>query len=436
MTPRTPLLLLTALCAVPFAVAAVYPAAASVGAALTVLLLLAAVLDVALSPPLSAVRVEREAGAVFSVGVPNPVALRLTNTGAVPIALRVNDAPPAPGHAEGLPATADLAPGRTAVVRYHAVPHRRGRRSFGTVFLESPSRWGLWLRHARHAERRTVRVYPDVRAVRAAELLARQNRLAQSGVRLSRLRGRGTEFDRLRGYVRGDERRAIDWKATARSGELISREYTVEKNQGVLLLLDAGRSMCNATDGVTHFDRALGAALLLAHAALSQGDTVGLLAVSDRVERWLPPVRTPAGAKALARHTYDLEPRYAATDYGLMVSEVRRRHRRRSLVVLLTHAADDVQLDTLARQVRPLRSPHLVLVALVANEPLAARARAVPADDRDAFRVAAAAELLDRQAKQTAALARAGVLVLESLPADLSTAVVSRYLEVKARHLL
>ena len=104
--------------------------------------------------------------------------------------------------------------------------------------------------------------------------------------------------------------------------------------------------------------------------------------------------------------------------------------------VLLTHAADDVQLDALARRVRPLRSPHLVLVALVANEPLAARARAVPADDRDAFRVAAAAELLDRQAKQTAALARAGVLVLESLPADLSTAVVSRYLEVKARHLL
>ena len=95
-----------------------------------------------------------------------------------------------------------------------------------------------------------------------------------------------------------------------------------------------------------------------------------------------------------------------------------------------------MQLESLSRQVRPLRSPHLVLTALIANEPLAARARAVPADDREAFRVSAAAELLDRQSKAAAALRHAGVLVLESLPGDLSTEVVSRYLEVKARHLL
>ena len=266
MTPRTPLLVLTALCGVPLAAAPVYPTAAAVGAALTLVLLLAAVFDAVRSPPLAAVRVGREAGGVFSVGVPNPVAVRLTNAGAGPIELRVNDSPPSPGHAEGLPATAELGPGRTAVVRYRAVPHRRGRRSFGPVFLESPSRWGLWTRHARHAESRAVRVYPDVRAVRAAELLARRNRLAQGGVRASRLRGRGTEFDRLREYVRGDEPRGIDWKATARTGVPISREYTVEKNQSVLLLLDAGRSMCNETGGVSHFDRALGAALLLAHA--------------------------------------------------------------------------------------------------------------------------------------------------------------------------
>ncbi|NNJ25504.1 DUF58 domain-containing protein [Alienimonas chondri] len=439
MTPTGRLLLLFGLCAIPLAAGAASAPWADVGLLAAALLAAAAAWDAFRSPAPASVQVEREAAEIFSVGAPNPVTLHLTNRGTTPITVEVDDSPPTPSAVDGLPATVALPAGRTGEVIYHVTPHLRGPRAFGRVFLRSRTRWGLWERHAQVREERTVRVYPNVRAVRGAELLARQNRRTE-GVRASTLRGRGREFDRLREYVRGDEVRQIDWKATARTGGLVSREYTVERNQSLLLLLDSGRAMCNATDGVTHFDRALNAAVLLTHVAAGQGDTTALMAAGASTRRWVPPVRGAAGVRSLVRQTYDLTPRYEASDYGAMVREVRTRHRRRSLVVLLTHATDDVQLAEIARHVRPLRSPHLVLVALLENTPLAERAAQVPADgaagEREAFRIAAAAELRARQRRRAASLAADGVLVVEATPENLSAAVVSRYLEVKAKHLL
>ncbi|MEM9702465.1 MAG: DUF58 domain-containing protein, partial [Planctomycetota bacterium] len=366
MTPTGFFLTLVGACAAPLAVGAVWPPAADLGVLGAAVLAAVAAWDAYRSPSPAIVEAERETAEVYSVGAPNPVSLHLTNRGSVPITVEVQDSPPTPSAVEELPATVSLPADRTATAVYHVTPHLRGPRSFGQVFLRSRSRWRLWERHARVQEDRVVRVYPNVRAVRGAELLARQNRRTE-GVRASRLRGRGREFDRLREYVRGDEVRQIDWKATARTGDLVSREYTVERNQSLLLLLDSGRAMCNAAEGVTHFDRALNAAVLLTHVAAGQGDTTALMAAGAATRRWVPPVRGAAGVRSLVRQTYDLTPRYEASDYAAMVREVRTRHRRRSLVVLLTHATDDVQLAEIARHVRPLRSPHLVLVALLEN---------------------------------------------------------------------
>ena len=157
------------------------------------------------------------------------------------------------------------------------------------------------------------------------ELLARRNRLAETGLKLSRLRGRGTEFDRLREYRREDEYRQIDWKATARQEQLVSREYVVERNQNILIVLDCGRSMCNELGGISHLDRALNAAIVLSYIALRQGDNVGFLAFSNRAERWVRPVRGAGAIQSIIRHTYDIAPRYEASDYSLMVEELRRR---------------------------------------------------------------------------------------------------------------
>ncbi|MEX2288425.1 MAG: DUF58 domain-containing protein [Planctomycetaceae bacterium] len=436
MTPRLNLLLLIALAGVPLVAGIWIRGAGPVGVLLTIAVVLLALVDLAISPALARIGVSRETGDVLSVGARNPVKIRLNNRTGATVTVEVHDEPPSPCTNFDLPFHITLEPGAHRYMVYHTQPRHRGRSRFGVVYLRCVSRLSFWELYDERDLEQPVKIYPDIKAVYGVELLARQNRLAEAGVRMSRLRGRGNEFDRLRDYRREDEYRDIDWKATARHQALISRDYVVEKNQNILFLLDCGRSMCNEQDGITHFDRALNAAILLSYVALRQGDTVGMLACSNRVERWVRPVRGTAGTQTLIRHTYDLEPTYQASDYGLMVEELRRRYRKRSLVVLLTHAIDEVHMNLLAQHARELRSPHLLLVALLQNVPLHERVNSIPQADIEAFQIAAAAEMAASQSLEAARLEKSGVLVIDTLPEQFSSRLISRYLDIKARHLL
>src|SRR5262249_54103847 len=158
---------------------------------------------------------------------------------------------------DGLPFTMGLASEKGRYRVYHVEPRKRGTAAFGDIYLRTRSRWGFWSFFDQRPLPQDVRIYPDIQAVHGIELLARRNRAAETGDQLARLRGRGSEFDRLREYRRGDEYRHIDWKATARHQNLVSREYVVERNQNILIVLDCGRSMCNELHGISHLDRAL-----------------------------------------------------------------------------------------------------------------------------------------------------------------------------------
>lgn len=436
MTPRMLLLALFALAGIPLVLGIMYPAIAQIGILLTMVVLMAALVDLAISARPTAVEVRREASDVMSVGTRNAVKIWLRNLSRSTMTVEVHDEPPQPCTLHDLPFVIDLPPNSNRYGIYHVQPHRRGPFQFGRVFLRCRSRLSLWTLWDERLLDEPVRVYPDIQAVHAVELLARQNRLAAAGVRLSRIRGRGNEFDRLREYRREDEYRSIDWRATAKHQTLISREYVVERNQSIIFVLDCGRSMCNELDGVTHFDRALNAVILLSYVALRQGDTVGVLACSNRVERWVPPVRGASAIQTLIRQTYDLEPTYEASDYSLMVEELRRRHRKRSLVIFVTHALDEVHMRGIARHMRQIRSPHLVLGAFVRNVPLHEKLETIPRTDLEAFQVAAAAEMIAAQTLQIVQLEKSGVLVVDTLPENLSSQLISQYLEIKARHLL
>lgn len=436
MTPRLRLMTLVALAGLPFLAAVWSPVWTSLGLLLILVVAVVALVDLILSPSLSRVDIVRQCRPVLSVGARNAVTIQCRNRNARRLALEIHDEPPEPSAYEDLPATMTLAPGKAGQHVYYVIPHHRGRNEFKHLFLRCRSRLGLWLFTEERLQPTPVRIYPDIQAVRGAELLARQNRLAEAGVRLARLRGRGSEFDRLREYRREDELRNVDWKATSRYQTLISREYVVERNQNIILLLDCGRSMCNRDGGVTHFDRVLNAALLLTYVALSQGDTVGLMACSNKLERWVRPVRGAGGVERLIGQVYDLEPQYVATDYHLMVEQLQRRYRKRSLVVLLTHALDEVHLAGILQQMRRLRNPHLVLGTFLRNSPLEERSLAIPKTNREAFQIAAAVDMVEAQQRQLTERQKAGVLILDTLPEQLTSRLISQYLDIKARHLL
>lgn len=436
MIPRTPLLVAFGMALVPMALGVWVPWLGTLGWVANVLVLLVAVFDWARSPWPGALELEREVAEVLSVGVENPVTLCLVNRSRGVLDLWVTDGFEGESHTEGLPVRLQLPPGKKARATYRICPMRRGSYEFREIFARYSSVWGLWTFDVRRTLVTAVRVYPDIRGTAGFDLLAKRNQMQELGLKLWRLRGREGEFERLRAYRRGDELRAVDWKATAKRQELISREYTVERNQNIMFLMDCGRSMRNEVGGVVNLDRSLNASLMLSYIALGQGDNVGLIAFSNKMERVVPAVRGQGAIKRLIRNVYDLEASWETSDYALACEFLLSRQRKRALVVLLTYVLDEQHLAVLGAYVRSLARNHLFLCVLLQDTTLVDLADRMPTDDVQAFESAAAAELLEGQSKQVARLRESGVLVLETRPDQLTSDLINQYLDLKARHLL
>jgi uncharacterized protein (DUF58 family) len=389
----------------------------------------------------------RVMGATWPVGVAQTVALLLSRTHATRrLRGRLFDHAPIAFAIEGMPGQFDLAQGDSRI-QYRALANARGVQRFGPleILLESPIR--LWnVRHRLLVDApQLIRVYPDFARIARYAFLATDHRLAQIGLLLRRRRGEGLEFQQLREYREGDALREIDWKASARHGKLISREYQDERNQQIVFLLDCGQRMhTRETDpegvswlegarggaNLSHFDHTLNAMLLLCYVALRQGDGVGLSAFAHPEPRHFAPRRSLAALGALMETVYDLEPSALTPDYLTASRELMVRVRKRSLVVVLTNLRDEDE-DTLIPALSMLAKRHLVMVASL-REPglLEIRKRPVEQFD-DALAYAASSEYLAARLRSVARLRALGIDSLEVAPAQLPIALVNHYWRVK-----
>lgn len=385
------------------------------------------------------VTARRDATGVLSIGRDNPVTVEIESRAARPLVVLLKDDLPPELASPDLPVRARLpARGRVSVT-YHVRPSRRGAFRLGDHHLRYPTLLGLWWRQVRVAASDPVRVYPDVRAVRTYDLLARQNREALSA-RVARLRGGETEFERLRDHLRDDPFRFIDWKATARRSKLTVREHQKERDQLVVSVIDGGRLMTAETDGLSHFDQALNATLMMAHVAARSGDQVGLCAFDSQVRAYLPPTGGARATQKLITVAYDLHPRLVESDFSSAFDLLSRRLRKRALVVIFTQVVDDVSARNLLRFMRGLPGRHLPLCVLFRDGEID---RLVEEGDGPGqggdvglYVRAAAAETILWRDRLVRDLKAGGAQVITPLPSKLTPAVVNRYLQIKAQQLL
>jgi len=365
----------------------------------------------------------------LALGVRHEVGLRFANPVDAPLTLDVHDHVPAGAEAEGLPQRVTVPGNGWAEVRYAIRPVARGDLAFGHVEVRLASRAGLWHVRRRIGENALVRVYPNFAALTKFALLATDNRLSQLGILQRRRRGEGLDFHQLRDYREGDTPRQVDWKATARMGKVISREYQDERDQQIVLLIDCGRRMAAQDAALSHFDYVLNAALLLAYVSVRQGDAVGFLTMSG-TERWFAPRKSSATVSAILNRVYDLRPTLHTTDYYGAALSLMKHLRKRALVVMLSNLRDEDD-DTLAPALSLLQSRHLVLFASL-REAILSRALAARVTDFErALTHAAAAEYLQKRELAFRRLERGGAVCLDVEPDQLPVALVNRYLDIK-----
>ena len=391
--------------------------------------LLLALLDAFAGLRLPAPALARHVPGSLALGVRTEVRLRVANAAGMRMRLELHDHHPASFEAEGLPRRLELERAQWSEVAYQVRPVARGEAEFGAAEVRLYSPLGLWFIKRFAGNPTPVRVYPNFRALAKYTLLATDNRLSQIGVLQVRRRGEGTEFHQLREYRQGDAQRAIDWKATSRTGRLISREYEEEKDQRVMLVIDCGRRMASKDDELSHFDHALNAALLLAHVALRQGDAVGMMTMAG-VNRYCEPRKSVGAVNDILNRVYDIEPTLAVPDYNLAARDVMRHLRRRSLVIVLTNLRDEDD-ETLLPALKLLRTRHLVVLASL-REAIISRALSARVDSFDrAVTHAAAAEYLAARERTFRRIGASGAVCLDVEPERLAISLVNRYLELK-----
>ena len=436
MIPSRRLLLLTASLALPMLLAGINRSLADVALIANLLLLAIAFLDLLISPAPTDVAIHRELAEVLSVGAANPAKLVVKNRSPQTLLLSLHDDPGPLCSTERLPQTISIRPDQQLDVSYIVRPLRRGASEMPEVHLSFPTRLGLWHRRQARSLITPVRIYPDIRAVYRCELMASRNRLAEIGVRMVRMPGQGREFERLREYRYGDDIRQLDWKATARQRQLITREFQVERNQNIVILLDCGRFMRNEFDGISLLDHALNAAIMLSYIALGQGDNVSLLAFSERIERFIRPVRGRPGIQQILRSTYDLTASTSVSDYSLALEYLATVQRKRALVVLITFVTDELQLQVIGQSLRLPSLPWLSICVLLQDTALKSLAERIPATELDVCHTAAAAQILSGQAREAALLRESGVMLIDTPPEMLSERLINEYLSIKARNLM
>ncbi|MDF1781004.1 MAG: DUF58 domain-containing protein [Alcanivoracaceae bacterium] len=398
-------------------------------AAAGVLLLVVLLLDIVLAWKRPIPNAERRLPAALSLQQLHPVKITLSSA-ELPREFEVADQHPNDDFDTGLPKVIHKSELPVTEFTYHYRPSQRGKAMFSNILLWLPSPLGLISKKYEIEATRTVPVYPDFSVLQRDALHAHQDSRLDPGSRRQPRRGEGFEFNQLREYNNGDSLRQIDWKASARRRKLISREYQEEQNQQLIVLLDGGERLAMAVNGLTGFDHALNATLLLAWSTLKQQDKPGVMLFSSDTPCWVPPVRGPAGANTILNSLYAMQPGSGASDYSKAAEQLLRRWKKHSLVVMITRLQPDDEPEILAA-IKLLAKRHLLLIAdIQLPEQLALQHREIN-DTDDALLVAGDAAYQESRRALYSRLRHAGALVTDAAPEQLPARLNQMYLSLK-----
>ena len=388
------------------------------------------IIDVVFSASPRSVTVTRRVPARARLGEAVPVSVAVHNHGSRELHALLRDAWQPTAGAGTARQTLDIPSGERRRVDIPLLPRRRGELVSEFVVIRSRGPLGLAGRQAVHRVRGAIRVLPAFSSRK--HLPSRLARLRElDGNTSIQVRGQGTEFDSLREYVRGDDVRSIDWRATARAGTTMLRTWRPERDRHVIIIIDTGRTAAARVGDGTRADAALEAALLLAALAARAGDHVHLLMYDRVVRARVTGVEGNALLPALTDAMAPVHARLVDTDWHGAFAAVRTLTTRPSLIVVLT-AQDAAESARGFLGAFPDASRATsILVGSVTDESIVELAQ--QRGSREEVYLAAAAERTLRDAENVAdAIRRAGGEAISADPEDLPPRIADRYLELKA----
>lgn len=393
-------------------------------------LLMVLVLDLSLATSPRKVAVHRTLPTGVRLGEPASAVLRLSNETRGLLRARVKDGWQPSAGASNAVQSVQIRPGERAALTINLLPTRRGDLHTHHVTIRSSGPLGMAARQRTIVAPGTLRVLPPFHSKR--HLPSKLRKLRElDGKAAVQIRGAGTEFDSLRDYVRGDDVRSIDWRATARRRDVVVRTWRPERDRRVVIVLDTSRTSASRIEDETSLDTGIEAALLLAVLAERGGDRVSLVAYDRRVRAKVSSTGKGNMLNALVQSLAPLEPELIELNATAIAGQVRDITAHRALVVLVTSLDAGAAEEGLIPMATALAHKHVVVVAAV-RDPAVDEARMDRSSTTSVYRAAAAEHALNRRAAITSVLKQGGVEVVDAPPQDLPPQLADMYIRLKA----
>ncbi len=323
------------------------------------------------------------------------------------------------------------------IVRFDLTTQRRGEGQLIRLWSRWKGPLGLIWMQRRDPLDEKIAIVPNTQIVRdtALQFFSRD---AAFGQKIQQLRGEGTEFDALSEFLPGMDKRAIDWKHSARHNMLLAREYRTERNHNIIFALDSGYLMCEEMlddDAIklTKLDRAISAALVMSYVSLKMGDRVGLYSFDKAPRIYNAPVSGTSMFAGLQNQSSAIDYSNEETNYTFGLSYLAQKLRRRSLIVVFTDFIDTTQSELMLESMTRLIKRHVVIFVAFRNQPLEKLAQQNPDTSDDISQAVIAQSLLSEREIVLAKLERMGVDVIDADPNTLNIDIVNRYLDLKGK---
>ncbi len=327
----------------------------------------------------------------------------------------------------------DLKSRQHKILEYLLKPQKRGEYEFGDIHVYVRSPLGLISRRYTFEQEVTLPVYPSFLQMRKYELMAVSNRLNEIGIKKIRRLGHSMEFEQVKNYVAGDDYRTINWKASARRGEMMVNSYTDEKSQHVYCVIDKSRAMKMPFDGLSLLDYAINASLVLSNIAVLKEDKAGLITASEKTGAVVPADRRPVQMQKILEVLYKEKTRYLEINMEALYATIRSTLKQRSLVVFFTNFESMSALQRQLPFLKRIARFHLLLVVFFENTELKSLSEE-PAKDVEGIYIKTIAEKFAYEKKQIVKeLAKYGIQSVLTSPQNLTVNTINRYLEIKAR---
>jgi len=381
-------------------------------------------------------RARRRLPKLFSMGDANTVYLDIHNPSEQAFQLSVVDELPFQFQQRDFQIELELKAGEEQSLNYHLTPKERGEYTFGAINIFASSPLGLVQRRHRFNEEMMVPVYPSIIQMKNFELRAFDRISHQQGIKKIRRLGHSYEFEQIKNYVRGDDFRSINWKASSRRAHLMVNQYEDERAQQVYCIIDKSRAMKMPFNGLSLMDYAINTSLVISNIVLQKYDRAGLLTFSDKIGTTIKADRKANQLNKILSALYKEKERNLEANYELLYHSSRKLIKGRSLLLLFTNFESTYALDRVLPILRRINNLHLLVVVFFENTEIKDYAKSTVSSTEEIYLQTIAQQFISEKAQMVQKLKQYGIQAVLTRPEELSMKTINKYLELKSRGLI